>query len=823
MPLGRKAFLIALLIALGSLAFAEGSGGGGGGPAPLPGEDQSNPAVPPGEAGEKECASSIIPPGPKGEARARALLAEDRSREPDANIVGRELCLVFRKATAYSIWAFNVGMKSRPELCAATPEVLGKWKHWAGEAAHLREILKKLLPYGMAALDAGDPETEGTEHALGEAEAHGRLAAAKVGLIANQCAYGKAKLDDARAAKAFAAVEKRLGGKADPARLDKAFDNAAGRKGGAVPVGGSAPLKDRRRLPAPASRPNAIRAAKTPAPESFKSLTAGIVPESGGERVSKRERRRREEILDQALRHIYSIPEGKKVLRDLQEARRLKGEELEKDRPRIEREILAHEKQLDTLIRARTELEKQPSPEPTARLLGENRDPAGEIDRVEPYLSLEECPKGQRPVVVDFPNPGDRACRPGTEKPALFAVKENKLGEFDLGEKVTNCPDGHTPVLTNHPHAGDRSCRPPDDPEMVKSIGPGPYHYVGTDNPFQPYRIFDKCPDRSQPVLSNWPKPGDISCLGPGSFGSVAELRKKIEEQKKKVEVNRIWLKASDKGALPRIGVEFGGTGPLEGGHAQPTLYRLMAYEDGSAAFTTPVRISPDFLRDGNPSRAVDKLLVHEFRHTADKALFEAADASQTRWMIGEDRAYLAQSRAVMEQKPAMRGERRSRIVDNMTTNLVESTIRDPKSVRLDRLGSPLYLWHATHADLDDPKTGLHGRLEQLYAMLAYSDPKQRAAVFAETDRTGELAAAFQRTLDAKLETANVWDDRRRALFLELASSTRAAQTWVDGIERLKRAETAPGKPAAWKDRFHRMENEYWKDLEDFSSRYARK
>ena len=107
--------------------------------------------------------------------------------------------------------------------------------------------------------------------------------------------------------------------------------------------------------------------------------------------------------------------------------------------------------------------------------------------------------------------------------------------------------------------------------------------------------------------------------------------------------------------------------------------------------------------------------------------------------------------------------------------------------------------------------------------MLAYSDPKQRAAVFAETDRTGELAAAFQRTLDAKLETANVWDDRRRALFLELASSTRAAQTWVDGIERLKRAETAPGKPAAWKDRFHRMENEYWKDLEDFSSRYARK
>lgn len=166
-------------------------------------------------------------------------------------------------------------------------------------------------------------------------------------------------------------------------------------------------------------------------------------------------------------------------------------------------------------------------------------------DPLQPYVQVDKCPKGQVPVVVDWPRPGDKTCRDANDPPKIYM---NEQPWSDMTKTVEECPEGTQPVIVNFPNPGDKTCRAKDDPPKIivpKNDALEPYETlescpsgqtsvithvpqygdmtcrsvtdpvrinIPTNDPFQPYIPVDKCPGGKTRFVVNWPKPGDMSC-----------------------------------------------------------------------------------------------------------------------------------------------------------------------------------------------------------------------------------------------------------------------------------------------------------------------
>jgi hypothetical protein len=855
MPLRRILSVVPALL-LSAAVFADGGGGGGGGvisePEPPPRliggglvVGGSTTAPDPDRVPEK-CRKSAAPlTGKSREAALKKLIADgagtpkwlaargvkvsdwdalDRNGRTERRLEAAawEYCVVSDTIFTYEDLLLRLSAYPDRALCAHSPEVQRQWLRRARDAKTLSATLAARYPYGFAALQAESEINGLLRESLAGMPATATAFEGKLGMIAAQCAYGRSKLDAAKNGKEIAEAGKRFGGKLDASKLAKGFDNARPGPGVAVPGAGLPRAK-----PPGLSAPGEPGKPRTPAvrkPETFENLTEGIRLFPGKDQnLSKRERRKRQQIFDRAMRHIYSIPEGKKILRDLQRVRELKTAEVIAEKEKTEASIPPMEKALALKTKALARLESENPKAADTRLWMPNGESGSYPDEVDPYKSLKSCPKGMKPVVVDFPNKGDRTCRPGEGKAGLYRAGSNKSGEYAHGAKIDSCPNGTYPVLTNAPAPGDRACRPKHlIPELVRKLGHGPYIHVRTNDPFQPYKIVDKCPGRTQPVITNWPAAGDRGCFGPGRWGGRGELKDAIARDRANIDGTKTYLDTIEKNPAPVVAVTIGPTEEMVGGHAQPTYYPLYKFDGLGARIITPVHISDRFLKDRNPSRAVDKILVHEFRHVADRGLFQDSTASRARWMLGEDRAYLSEAKAVMEQLPGMKGEKRSQFIDQLKSGIVGRTLRDPKAFRIERLSSPLYFWHVTHGDLADPEAGVRGRLHRAFKRLYYAPPKLRGEILEHIDEDGTIAEALKKAKEER--SGDDWTDlvKRENRFVEEALKSPAIESWIARVRGLSN-QGKNGEPPEWLKRFEAMEDEFWTDLQRFTQRYERR
>lgn len=287
-------------------------------------------------------------------------------------------------------------------------------------------------------------------------------------------------------------------------------------------------------------------------------------------------------------------------------------------------------------------------------------------------------------------------------------------------------------------------------------------------------------------------------------YGAQFEARARELSQKPAEQLSaddKAFLAAVEKDPKPHVLVRIADAGPLAGGFARS---RIELSKDGR--FTTEIVLSNDLMKDENPGRAVDKVLVHELRHMADKPLIDAEPRGLGFQLI-EDRAYLTDARAVSEQLPRMRKEPKSGTVEWMRRADVAAA-KQPTSFRARYLRSPLYLWNVSPADFGDPKAAARMRLVRAYELIEDAGgPEGRKAVLANIDDRDELARAFEAAQKAGSSRAV-----KQALFIDGAMNTKFIGWWVDSVEKAARTGAAP--------ELRKAEEALWSGLAGFSSAY---
>ncbi|MBI4425004.1 MAG: hypothetical protein HY554_14825 [Elusimicrobia bacterium] len=634
--------------------------------------------------------------------------------------------------------------------------------------AALGESLKRRFPYGWEAYELDDKGSPGAKR-LSSLESSAKALLARIEQVSAYCRHSDRRL----AEQGVAAIAERESGRfsegLDQAGLGRAFENAGMRPGAApdpTPVlAGMGPTGVLAPRPGVLSGRRGLKTTAPPPPETFETLTAGVVfsgpdriVEAGGGSIENPAKA----VLAQALRHIYSIPEGRKLLRDVQATRsevaaekRREGAEL----PLLEREAEALERGIQALDRETAKPKAEPDPPPGALYAPRPGLPAG--DAFEPGKRIERCPEGQAPVRTDVPKPGDRACR-------------------DAGDN---------PIIR-----------------------------VPTYDPYQPYRWVSRCEGDEKPVINNWPKPGDMDCPREAAAWKLKEKRGRLEERRA----------AAEGRADVKVLVEIAKPHSLTYGHAQPLAYQFFPAKGGERPhFGTKVNVTDETLRDGNPARALDKILMHELRHVADRRLFQTADESGLDWLLGEDRAFLCESHGLLEQEPAMRSEPRSAMVERMRAGEAAPLLHDASADRLNRLSRSHYLWHVAAPDIDDPARSLQARLFELYEHLSpLFVPKEvgplRSLAISPEDRKDSLAVLDPSgDFTAAMEKAAVEPGRagRRDRFIALASETAWSKRWLASLRAVgERWRSAEG--AAWRGRLESAEDQYWSDVAVFLKRH---
>ena len=607
---------------------------------------------------------------------------------------------------SYSGWTVSMIGVGSGEACRMSPEVRRDWKKWMREAGALRGTLGTTYPYGFQLL--GEPHLE----TLAEIDQRAAAHLAELEMADKECAYGTKRLSE-RGDKAVGEAGRSFSGDLDAAGLNRSFDNlhASGGVGAAVAgrLGPKAP---------PAApdgpKPAGLRTKEPPPVETFESLTQGVefkgpakVKDSLGVMVDNPKK----QVFDQALRHVYDIPEGRQVLRDIQALRAEMG-----------------------------------------RRFSEN---AAERKKELPALK------------------------------AGLAAAEAKLAAFEKE------------------NASGRTVPPRGSKGRIR---------VRSDDPLKPYRVVKECPKGHPLEVTDWPKPGDMGCKG-------MDLVAAVKRSKGEVEMAAVVIGAGEGGSKPSIGVDIGKPRPLTGGSADH-VWQIWKEPDGRLRHVNVLNVSEEFMKDGNPSRPVDKVMIHELRHVADQAVFISEHESGVRWMLGEDRAYLSESRAIMEQQPAMRREKRSEAVEAMKAREVVNVLRDPASDRLSRIASPLYLWHVGHVDLEDPEAALRGRLSQAYGMLRFADETRRRQVADEIDRDDQLLKALESARPTSRGGEIPDQVAEKARFMALAERTPVAQAWLSDLRKFAAAVRSPDEAPKWKARYEALEDRYWEEVGDFVARY---
>lgn len=689
---------------------------------------------------EEDRCKDIAPPDPDALKRALALAEEDAEKYPAywgfragmtagewseletgartsalLEIVTNEYCTAVSQIRGAIHWSSEMKSMGWRQTCEQPPEVVTAWKLEWKRISGLREQVEKDYPHGYICVQEDLVYTS----MLRELETVSASRLAELNMVDRQCSYGRRQLMDDEDKKTVDGMRAGFQGELNTARLNLAYDNARGRGGPIVPgtqVAGRSDAPPARVV----SARQGLKIADVPEAETFESLTDGIefsgpdtVPAWGPFGwVGLTRKNPKKTVFEKALRHIYSIDEGKDVLRDIQRTR--------------------------------------------TRLSGVFKEGADRQAKEQP--GLESSLAGKR-----------------TELAALEAriARDREAGKID-----------------ERPGTGDI--------------------YVPTNDPFKPYKKIDSCPEGDRLIVTDWPNPGDMRPEG-------ADLRAEVERIEGRIKMIELVVEANRDAPKPIIGVEIEGDHPLTGGYARPNQWQIYHEKDRGYYHFNLINISESWLKDRNPSRPVDKVMIHELRHVADQGMFADAAASEMRWLLGEDRAYLSQSRAVMQQQEAMKKEPKSRAVEYMKEHDAEPLLRNPASSRLHRIASPNYLWHIAPADLEDPDAALQGRLDQAYWMLQDGDAERRKATAEEIDPTGKLTEALEQAEDESGSDS----EGRRTRFLELAGGTEYAQKWKKRLEEASASLKAPGaEPPKWHARFKEMEKDYWKRLRTFTTEY---
>lgn len=263
------------------------------------------------------------------------------------------------------------------DICKGSPEEAQEF------LAVLREIsdLRVKYPHGFKLL-LGDPHYA---RSLKDIQDRAKVKLARLGMAADQCQYGQARMA-AHAEAAILQAGKGFSGPLDRDRLDKAFENAA-----AAGPGSLQPAAVQPGVPpgtpqegGPVSR-KGLKSSEVPGIETFEGLTEGIVfsgPDTvpaflGLFQVPNRKKR----VFEEALRHLYAIPEGRKVLRDIQEMRGRLAEEFREKTGEYRAAIPKWEKELEELAREATQQVPPRSEEGGGRIwIDENHKWGGSFD-----------------------------------------------------------------------------------------------------------------------------------------------------------------------------------------------------------------------------------------------------------------------------------------------------------------------------------------------------------------------------------------------------------------------------------------------------------
>lgn len=305
--------------------------------------------------------------------------------------------------------------------------------------------------------------------------------------------------------------------------------------------------------------------------------------------------------------------------------------------------------------------------------------------------------------------------------------------------------------------------------------------------------------------------------------GDPAADAGKVKELKESLEMGtKYLLPAFEGGPKPRVTVMFVETPHRTGGTAAKNMQVWKLDDEPTAAQILPVRIHPRILDDGNPGRAVDKLLAHELRHAADCGLLGHDHSQMTEWLLIEDRAFLQEARATLEQREAMRKEPGSSFVQRMYEGDTVPMVRDPISARNDLLKRPIYVWHVTPADFTDPQSALRARLSTVYGILASAPKSELEAEVKTLERTGSgLGEAFRQARAAARKKGSYYGEEAR--FIELAAGSEAARVWLKEVTAMAsgfNADTPAGRKR--REEYRRMESEYFSGLGTLASGGAR-
>lgn len=288
----------------------------------------------------------------------------------------------------------------------------------------------------------------------------------------------------------------------------------------------------------------------------------------------------------------------------------------------------------------------------------------------------------------------------------------------------------------------------------------------------------------------------------------------RVKELEESMAANRDFVLPSiEGGAKPRVTVLFAdtphGVGGTAAGHFQ--IWKFDTEE--KPAQVLPVVLNPRILKDGNPGRAVDKLLSHELQHAADCGLLNHDHRGGTQWLLIEDRAFLQEAKAALQQREAMRKEPPSAFVQGMLDGDAAPMLRDPAAARHSLLTRPNYVWHVTPADFSDPESALRSRLATAYRILAAAPKSSLAAEVKTLERPGPgIGEAFRLARATARKKGDFYGEE--AHFIELAASSAAGKAWLKAVTSMGsdfNADTPDGR--AKREKYKELEREYFSGL----------
>jgi hypothetical protein len=271
------------------------------------------------------------------------------------------------------------------------------------------------------------------------------------------------------------------------------------------------------------------------------------------------------------------------------------------------------------------------------------------------------------------------------------------------------------------------------------------------------------------------------------------------------------------EGYAPQVKIQVGDSTPGAGASAHPFV--LFDERTKRPFLLVTLAPLPEIFGDPNPSRAMAQTLGHELRHLADQGLIRFAAASDLKWHLAEDRAYLDGYRIAARMQAAIGKDDKEAPSPAVSGSVqfFEGIARNPAAFRLQHCQDPGYLWNLTHSDLygpASPEAALEARLARIYDF-AHGLPARELRKW-----NGVLTMDDDCGLAGLLKAAGQGADRRERFSQAMKERCSYPKAWLGELKKTRTrlaAEERTDVEGGWKDRFRRQEEDFWKGLHDFS------